>query len=103
MFYKICALALLSFLFYQFCFKLWYKIYLYKKQGITLMPGCTRPIIGNLPELFQYRKIASKSKYPLQTPFVWMTQHFIEPENSSGIKFENHKAVVFNVWGNLIL
>ena len=103
MFFKIFVLALLSLCLYNYCFKILYKIYFYKKQGVTIMPGCWRPIIGNLLELGQYHEFAARSEDPLTISLVWMTQHFIEPGNQDGYDYTRHKAILMNIWGDLVL
>ena len=73
MIFKLLAIILVSMFLYNSCFKLWYKIYFYKKQGVTILPGCWRPIIGNLLELSKYHDFASKSEDPLTFPLCWVS------------------------------
>ena len=67
------------------------------------MPGAWRPIIGNLPEMAHYEAVATQSDEPLPTFFRWYLEYYIDPEDRTTTKYENHKAVLINIWGKPLL
>ena len=96
-------LAIGTFLFfYKYCFLLWSKLYYYKRQGVTILPGAWRPLIGNLPELAAYDNFRDASE-PLPIIFKWILAHFIDPEDRTSFRVENHKAVLINIFGKLVM
>ena len=51
-------------LYYQFVFKINKAIDFYRKQGITVLAGAHRPILGNLPELGGYGEYVDNNDGP---------------------------------------
>ena len=88
--------------FYKYCILLWWKIYYYKKQGVTIFPGAWRPLIGNLPELALYDKYR-EAEEPLPIVFKWVLHHFLANDDDNGFKVENHKAILLNFFGKLVI
>ena len=44
----------------------------YKRQGVTILPGATRPLIGNIADFLTYKEQVKASKYPLPHFEVWL-------------------------------
>ena len=95
-------LGILAF-FYKFCFQLWWKLYYYKSQGVTITPGAWRPLIGNLPELSKYDELRGTTDEPLPIIFKWLMAYWIDQDDRTTVRYENHKAIAVNFFGELIL
>ena len=63
------------------------------------MTGAWRPFIGNLPEIANYEVVSVNSDEPLPMLITWLQHYYIDPEDSSSCKFENHKASLINFFG----
>ena len=66
------------------------------------MPGAWRPLIGNLPEIAKYDQFRGEDE-PLPIVFQWIMKYWIDQEDRTSLKYENHKAVAVNFFGDLIL
>ena len=89
-------------MFYKYCILLWWKIYYYKKQGVTILPGAWRPLIGNLPELATYDKYR-EAEEPNPPVFSWVLTHYLANDDDTGFRVENHKAILVNFFGKLVI
>ena len=89
---------------YEYVYKLYSTINFYKAQGITILPGATRPLIGNVADIAKFNKaLAENNKEPLGNFLKWLLENLLEPENKNGYKSENYKAVLWNRFGKPVL
>ena len=80
---------------YEYVYKHYRTIEFYREQGVTILPGAERPLIGNMPN---FRKMAQKvqaSKEPVQDRILWLLNEIYE----GSFRPEEHKAIMMNVFG----
>ena len=79
------------------------KISFYRKQGITILPGAERFILGNMIE-FMYRELAcAKSKLRVKVHFNWVLDYGLGGGVVDGFKSEEHPVVLINLMGDIKL
>ena len=77
--------------------KLLNSIEFYRKQGITIMPGADRPLIGNLLEYSAYDEEAKNHDGPMPNYHDVIRKRFIKDD------YKDDKATFINIFGNDIL
>ena len=75
----------------------------YKKQGVTILPGASRFIIGNMPEFLYREMAAAKSKLRVKVHFNWVLDYGLGGGELDGFKPEEHKVVLLNLMGDVKL
>ena len=75
----------------------------YRKQGVTILPGASRFIIGNMVE-FMYRELAcAKSKFRIKVHFNWVLDYCLGGGEVDSFKSEEHPVVLLNLMGDIKL
>ena len=84
---------------------IYYHIYIprktinfYKKQGVSILPGASRPLLGNVLEFVKYAKASNASDEPLHPGLTWLTEKL--PNDKDGMQMEGHKAIIFSLFSS---
>ena len=99
----LCAIVPYFIYFVYLHIKALRTISFYRKQGVTILPGATRFIIGNMTE-FMWREIAAtKSEHRVKVHFNWVLDYCLGNQEVNGFKPEEHPIVLFNLMGDVKL
>ena len=75
----------------------------YTDQGFRVLPGATRPLLGNLVELGQYQAACDESETALPTAFRWAETKFLDPDMPNHFDVEGSPGYIMNVFGTPLL
>ena len=99
----VVILAALGAFYYKFVYKMQKTIAFYKSQGVTIVPGADRPVVGNLADGKEHANECKNSEDALPTFFKWLHNTKLDPEVKNHIKYEKHRALLHNIMGRPIL
>ena len=103
LFVVLVLFVIVAFL-YEFVYKVQRSVHFYKKQGVTILPGVTRPYIGNMLEtVTAYYKAAAESDEPLPCLPFWEFKTALAPETEFEFFPERHKATLAFLRGKPML
>ena len=74
---SVVLLAIAAFI-YKYIYKLFKTINFYKAQGVRIMPGARRPLLGNLVEFSSYPEACDQSEEALPTVFKWAEETYFD-------------------------
>ena len=89
--------------YYRYVYLLNKTLKFYSDQGVRVMPGATRPLIGNLIEFGGHPEAAEKSEKPIPIIYKWAESVYFDPEMPKGFDYEKNPAYIFNFFGNTCL
>ena len=74
----------------------------YKKQGASIVPGASRFIVGNLPDIAGLVRKRAKSEKPMKTNLALLMEKIpgCDADENAAI---NHKVAVYSPLGRLVL
>ena len=91
--------AIAAFL-YEYVYKVHRAVNFYKEQGVTIGPGVTRPLIGDvLEKVTAYNKAAAESDEPLPFMNFWSFKTSFAPDTEIEFFPERHKAALSFIQG----
>ena len=74
----------------------------YTKQGITMLKGADRPVLGNLLDFKEYNELAVASPYRMESPINWVAKKTVSDD---GLTYDSskHRGYIISFWNQPII
>ena len=99
----LCAITVYFAYFVYLHIKALQAIRYYRAQGVTILPGASRFILGNMIEFMCREQAAAKSKIRVKVHFNWVLDNCLGGGEVDSFKPEEHPVVLLNLMGDIKL
>ena len=74
----------------------------YTKQGVTLLKGADRLLLGNIPDFIDYDTAGKATTYKMESPFNWVIKKTLS-EDGQTYDSSKHKACIMTLFAEPIV